>query len=168
MNRNIRKPLLCLAALAVSGSALADGTAPCGISTNVLANGTVELSNTGSVAKCEPPAATPASVPAATPSAPAKASSSANDAAPNNTATAAPEPSAPPAADSQAASDQAKDPRESYKEAMLQGAPGTTAANPAVSRRYKMMDKATYRATVLSGGSQGSQADSPASSTPAQ
>jgi hypothetical protein len=32
---------------------------------------------------------------------------------------------------------------------MMQGAPGTTAGNPAVSRRYKMMDRETYRTTVL-------------------
>ncbi len=165
MNRNIRKPLLCLLGLALSGSALADGTTPCGISTNVLANGTVELSNTGSVVKCEPPAGAPG----ASSSAPAKPSSSASDAAPSSVSTAAPDPSPAPAADAQAAqTDQSKDPRESYKEAMLQGAPGTTAANPAVSRRYKMMDKATYQATVLGGVNSGAPADAPANTTPAQ
>jgi hypothetical protein len=45
--------------------------------------------------------------------------------------------------------DAPKDPREQYRDSMLQGAEGTTAANPSVSRRYKMMDRETYRATVL-------------------
>jgi hypothetical protein len=168
MNRNFQCTLLCLAALAIGGPALADGAGPCGISTNVRADGTVELSNTGNVAKCETPAAAPrppsgAASDAA--SAPAKAAPGAGAAA----AASAANPPAPPLADARPApSDQPKDPRETYRDAMLQGAAGTTAANPAVSRRYKMMDKATYQAAVLGGGSPGSQADSAAIPTPAQ
>jgi hypothetical protein len=52
------------------------------------------------------------------------------------------------AAGQQAADEPPKDPREQYRDAMLQGAEGTTGANPAVSRRYKMMDRETYNATV--------------------
>jgi hypothetical protein len=48
-----------------------------------------------------------------------------------------------------AAADGPKDPREQYRDSMMQGAPGTTAGNPAVARRYKMMDRETYRTTVL-------------------
>jgi len=161
MNPSIRTPLMCLAAMALSGSALADAAAPCGIATNVLANGTVELSNTGTAVKCEPPAGTPsAPANAAAVSAPTKVAPSANEAAPDSSAT--------PVADAQAAqADTSKDPREVYKDAMIQGA-GTPAENPALSRRYKMMDKATYQATVLSGPNSGAPADAPANAAPAQ
>ena len=51
-----------------------------------------------------------------------------------------------------------KDPREKYRDDMLSGAPDATAANPAVSRRYKMMDKATYQEKVLNGAAPASDA----------
>jgi hypothetical protein len=59
--------------------------------------------------------------------------------------------------------------REQYRDRMLGGttagaAPATT-ANPAISRRYKMMDKETYRNTVvptLSDTQSASPADQPA------
>ena len=38
---------------------------------------------------------------------------------------------------------------EAYRDKMVQGDERTTASNPAVNRRYKMMDRDTYRATVL-------------------
>jgi hypothetical protein len=60
------------------------------------------------------------------------------------TVVAAPDPAA-----AAAAAEAQKDPREQYRDIMLQGTEGTTAENPAVSRRYKMMDRETYRATVL-------------------
>jgi hypothetical protein len=60
------------------------------------------------------------------------------------TVVAAPDPAA-----AAAAAETQKDPREQYRDNMLQGTEGTTAENPAVSRRYKMMDRETYRATVL-------------------
>jgi|GEM_PF-3861141 len=171
MNRNLRNPLLCLAGLALAGSAFADTVGPCSIASNVRPDGTVELSNTANVAKCDTPSSRSndsASAPAAAPSAPAKVTSSASEAAPVRAAV-VPEAAPPPPADAQSASSSpTADPREAYKNAMLEGAPGTTGANPAVARRYKMMDKATYQATVLNGATPTAQGDAPVSPAPAQ
>lgn len=151
MNRKLAVSLTCSAALLCAGTAHAAGADPCAIDTNVRKDGTVELSNIGHATKCEvaPAPRTPAAAPVpATPPAPVAAPASASPVAvdsgrTNDAATASDAATAPPA-------DQ-KDPRQSYRDAMLAGAPGTTGANPAVSRRYKMMDKATYQATVLGG-----------------
>ena len=155
MNRDLLFSLVCSAGLLCAGAARAAGADPCAIDVKVRDDGTVELSNTGNTRKCEvapapPTAAEPAApvAPAATPGSAGQVASAASSAsgtvAPADAATS-------PQAD-------VKDPREKYRDDMLSGAPDATAANPAVSRRYKMMDKATYQATVLSGGSQGSNA----------
>jgi hypothetical protein len=121
MKRNFRNIFLCSACLILSGAVQADTAGPCGIATDVSADGSVELSNTANTTPCDSPV---------------KAAGSAAD----QTA---------PTADAQSAqADPPKDPREAYHDKMLQGVEGTTAANPSVSRRYKMMDKATYQATV--------------------
>jgi len=147
MNHRLLLSLMCSTGLLFAGAARAEGADPCAIDTKVRADGTVELSNTGNTGKCDvAPAPRTAAVAAPVSARPA------GSAASSASGTAAPADPAPaPQAD-------AKDPRETYRDNMLAGAPDTTAANPAVSRRYKMMDKATYQATVLSGGSQGSGA----------
>jgi hypothetical protein len=149
MKRSILNSLLWAAAAALTfgGAALADGPGPCGITTTVRADGTVELSNTGTTVKCDTPVSVPSSARGSTPGTPShKASGSTSG------------PSAAPATDAQSAqADPPTDPRQQYRDAMLQGAEGTTAANPSVSRRYKMMNKETYQATVLDGAPQGSQ-----------
>jgi hypothetical protein len=173
MKRSLLNSLLIAAGLALGGAALADGTGPCAIATNVRADGTVELSNTGNAAKCDAPPAAPVITPGGTQantagSAPAGRLDTAVGGAPGNAPAGAPDPSAPSADAQSARAGQAKDPRESYRDAMLQGLPGTTAANPAVSRRYKMMNKETYQATGLDGGAQGSPAGSQAAAEPSQ
>ena len=47
-----------------------------------------------------------------------------------------------------AAADAEKDPRVFYRDKILQDEAGATGASSAVSRRYKMMDRETYRATA--------------------
>jgi hypothetical protein len=151
MNKTLRNSLLGLSGLLLSGAALAEGTDPCKIDTNVRKDGTVELSNIEHAKKCEvaptPRIGTAAAAPEpahAVVTAPPRATAVAASA--SNTSTAAPPADTPPAT----SSDQ-KDRREVYHDAMLAGESGTTAANPSVSRRYKMMDKATYQAKVLNG-----------------
>ena len=141
--------LLCTSGLVLGGAALAEGPDPCAIDAAVRGDGTVELSNIGHTSKCEvapaPRASTTASTPApAAPPAPASAPPAAVDSRSAKLAAPPTDPAAAPPADQ-------KDRRESYHDNMLAGAPGTTAANPAVSRRYKMMDKATYQEKVLNG-----------------
>ena len=48
-----------------------------------------------------------------------------------------------------AAADGEKDPRELYRDKLLQNEAGATGASSAVTRRYKMMDRDTYRANVV-------------------
>lgn len=140
MKRSMLNSLLWAAALTLGGAALADGPGPCGITTTVRADGTVELSNTGTTVRCDAPAS-------GTPGSPSSNATGSTSGA-----------SAAPAADARSAqADPPKDPRQQYRDWMLQGAEGTTAANPSVSRRYKMMDKQTYQATVLGGAPQGPQ-----------
>lgn len=160
MTRSLFQSLVWSAGLALCGPALADGAGPCGITTHVRADGTVELSNTGSTTACD--------VPAGPAAADARARGATDARVPPAAAAAVALPAAAPAAPADSpqppAGDGTKDPRESYRDAMLQGAPGTSAANPAVSRRYKMMNKETYQATVLGGAAPGS----PAGATPSQ
>ena len=154
MNRKLAVSLMCSAGLLCAATAHAEGADPCAIDTKVRADGTVELSNIGHTTKCEVAPAPHATTPAAPPApaaAPASASPVAVDTGKESVAAAAADAATTPPADQ-------KDPRENYREAMLAGAPGTTAANPAVSRRYKMMDKATYQATVLGGSPPGQDA----------
>jgi len=153
MKRSILNSLLWAAALTFGAAALADGAGPCGITTTVRADGIVELSNTGTTVKCDAPVSVPSSTQGSAPGSPSSNASGSTSG-----------PSAVPAADAQSAqADPPKDPRQQYRDAMLQGAEGTTAANPSVSRRYKMMNKQTYQATVLGGAPQGSQAGTAAS-----
>jgi len=161
MKRQVLHPLLCSAGLLLGGAALAGESAPCGITTNVRADGTVELSNTGSTARCDAPAPVPAGKPAAAPAGasaaalPADKSPAADAKAAGGAAGQGAAASAGQAADAAPApADPPKDPRQQYRDAMLEGAPGTTAANPSVSRRYKMMNKDTYQATILGGAPQ--------------
>lgn len=146
MKRSILNSLLWAGALIFAGAARADGPGPCGITTTVRADGTVELSNTGTAVKCDMAVSQPSST-----------QGGPSSSTPGST-------SGPPAADAQSAqADPPTDPRQQYRDAMLQGAEGTTAANPSVSRRYKMMNKESYQATVLGGSLQGSQAGTAAS-----
>jgi hypothetical protein len=155
MKRSILNSLLWAAGLTLAAAAQADGSGPCGIATTVRADGTVELSNTAATARCDTPASTPVSAPATPVGAPVSAPSSPSSRAPSSSS----DPYAAPAADAQSTqADPPMDPRQQYRDSMLQGAEGTTAANPSVSRRYKMMSKETYQATVLGGAPQGSQA----------
>jgi len=147
MRRSILNSLFWAAALTLGAAALADGPGPCGITTTVRADGTVELSNTGTTVKCDTPVSLPGSTRGSTPGSPS-----------SNASGSASGPSAAPATGAQSAqAEPPRDPRQQYRDAMLQGAEGTTAANPSVSRRYKMMNKETYQAAVLGGAPQGSQ-----------
>lgn len=113
---------------------------PCKIDSRLQKNGTVELSNTRNVGKCATPAASPAG---------AKSAAAAAPAAPVAPAAPPPQPvAAAPASPAPKDGTPPKDARERYRDAMVAGAPGTTAANPAVSRRYKMVDKQTYQANM--------------------
>jgi hypothetical protein len=119
------KPLcISLGLLLSATAALAAGTD--GVYENTAPDGSVELSNIPATDNQEPLIAAPQPA--------AATSASAN-------------PADTPAID------QPKDLRQQYRDRMLQGANAdgspTTAANPAISRRYKMMDRDTYRATVL-------------------
>ncbi len=126
MKRQILKPLVLLIGLAFGGVAMAADAPPVGgVYVTEGANGSVELSNTSTTDNQEPVVAAPA-----------------------------PDASAP--ADAQtAAAEPPKDPREQVRDTVLQreqaaaAATGTTGATSNASRRYKMMDKATYQATVL-------------------
>jgi hypothetical protein len=70
---------------------------------------------------------------------------------------AAPDPVAATPSDVQAvAADAPKDLREQYRDKMLKSDQAVAGATSNASRRYKMMDKATYQATVL-----GNQAPAP-------
>jgi len=155
MNRTLVVSLMFSAGLLAAATARAEGTDPCAIDAKVGKDGAVELSNIGHTSKCDvapaPHGAAPTAASApAVPPAPVAATSAGTSPVATDTAKADPavappaESATPPAAD-------AKDPRSNYRDAMIAGAPGTTGANPAVSRRYKMMDKATYQATVLGG-----------------
>ncbi len=120
-------PLLLALGLTFGGAAIAaDTTGKDGIYVNESADGSIELSNISSTdnqkALIAAPPATAVSDPAA-------------------------------GTDDASKADQPKDVREQYRDRMLGGANAdgtpTTASNPAISRRYKMMDKETYRANVL-------------------
>ncbi len=112
------------AVLAAGPAAPAVPAAPGQVYSSESASGSIELSNISADESQEPVATAPAAANA------------------DSTATAAPGTDA-------VAADAPKDPREQYRDKVLQApevaTPGTTNA----SRRYKMMDLATYRATVL-------------------
>jgi len=148
MPLRFRRILLCSPGLLLSGAVLAGPADPCAIDTKVGTNGTVELSNVGHTAKCEVAGTTRAPNAAATQAAPAPAAAAAaSPTAEHRDAS----PAAGPSTAADAPSSDQKDRRESYRDAVLTGEPGTTGSNPAVSRRYKMMDKATYQSKVLNG-----------------
>jgi len=159
MNRKLVVLLLCSAGMLSAGAARADGADPCAIDTKVRADGMVELSNIGHSSKCEVAPASRAAAPAlppAPPAAPDAPKPLAAQSAPANPGVAPSDPATAPPADQ-------KDRRENYRDAVLAGAPGTAVGNPAVSRRYKMMDKATYQDKVLNGAAPQSDAASPGS-----
>jgi len=166
MNRKLVCSLLCSAGLLPLGPAFAQNADPCAIDTKVRTDGTVELSNIGNTGKCEvapaPRSATPNAAPTAMPvvtgdsASPATGADSGADSGADRGADRGTSAAAAPAGAPSSPTANQKDPRENYRDAMLAGAPGTTAANPAVARRYKMMDKATYQSTVLGGGAPGS------------
>ncbi len=174
MNRALRNALLCTAGLLLAGAAPAQDADLCGIDTHVGADGTVELSNTGNTTKCDTPTgkspAAPAGASANPPLQPAPAAATAAvvpPAAPTPAPGEAGNTSTASSADS--ATDQAQpgsDPRQQYRDAMLRGAPGTTAANPAVSRRYKMISKDAYQSAVQNAGVPASTPESDAGAAP--
>jgi hypothetical protein len=96
-----------------------DATSSGAVYANEKADGTVELSNISATDNQEP-------------------------------VVAAPDPAVTSATDAEAAATEPpKDPREQYRDRMLQTPEVATPATTNASRRYKMMDLATYRATVL-------------------
>lgn len=122
--KSLVQPLLVCMSLFFAGAALAAANGA--VHEEQAADGAVELTNI-----------LPADAQTPAPAEPAAAGDAAAKATTQQTST---EP--PP-----------KDPREAYRDKMRQGANAdgspTTAANPSVSRRYKMMDKETYRREVL-------------------
>ncbi len=171
MKPGLLQLLLLSAGLMLGGAVLADAppaAGTCDISTHIADDGSVKLSNAED-AKCEAPAGTTAAVPAVTPEGTANGAS---DSKLRSTRASGRAPEAnvdpSPADGSNGQSDPPKDPREQYRDAMMQGNPGTTAANPAVSRRYKAMDKASYQAKVLGGVAPESQTDAQSSAAPSQ
>jgi hypothetical protein len=124
----ILSPLGLLLGLSLSGMAAAAGpaapAAPGQVYSSESSSGSIELSNISADESQEPVATAPAA---------------ANT---DDTATAAP--GAEPLA-----ADAPKDPREQYRDKVMQTPEVPTPATTNASRRYKMMDLATYRATVL-------------------
>ena len=120
MKRQIVRPLLLLIGLAFGGVAIAADVTPTGgVYATDGANGSVELSNISSGDSQEP-------------------------------VVAAPDPAAAAQAEAQAAAaEPPKDPRQQHRDTLLQGEQGAPGATSNASRRYKMMDKATYQGTVL-------------------
>jgi len=164
MRPHLLMTIIAIAGLSTSAGALAAGNAPCGVTTSVSADGVVELSNIENNEQCD-----------ATPSVPAAAQNGAQNGAatgePARGALPAATGDAPasPAADAQSAQgDQAKDPRQNYRDSVLQGAPGTKAAYPSVSRRYKMIDKAAYQAANAGAAQQGAPSAPAAGGAPGQ
>jgi hypothetical protein len=123
------KPLVVVIGLAFGGAALAAEAKPAGgVYATESANGSVELSNLPTTDSQQPVVAAP------------------------DPATVVPAPAAPTAAPAQAdaaGADPQKDPREQYRDNMLKSDQAVAGPTSNASRRYKMMDKATYQATVL-------------------
>jgi len=124
--------LLVALGLTFSGGATAaDATGKAGIYASENADGGVVLSNIPSSDNQEAVVAAPDPTPAVT--------AEPRGPAPLQAAT-----------DSQAASaDAPKDAREEYRDRLLQREESKAVENTSVSRRYKMMDRETYRTTVL-------------------
>jgi hypothetical protein len=135
----ILSPLLLMIGLGLSGMAAAAApaapAAPSQVYSSQSASGSIELTNLSADETQEPVATAPAA---------------ANT---DNTAAAGAEP---------AAADAPKDPREQYRDKMLQAPEVATPATTNASRRYKMMDLATYRANVLGGTAPAPQGDASA------
>jgi hypothetical protein len=124
----IFSPLVLLLGLSLSGMAAAAGpvapAAPGRVYSSESASGSIELSNISADESQEPVATAPAAA--------------------NTDNSAAAAPGAEPVA-----ADEPKDPREQYRDKVLQAPDVATPATTNASRRYKMMDLATYRANVL-------------------
>jgi hypothetical protein len=119
MKRQLAK-LLILVGLVFGGVAKAADAPPLGgVYATEGANGSIELSNTSTTDNQVPVVVAPGAA-VATP------------------------------ADAQAAAaDAPKDPREQYRDNILTGEQAPSGPTLSVSRRYKMMDKATYQATII-------------------
>jgi hypothetical protein len=164
VNARIVNSFFLVAGLGCAGASLADPAAAGAITARTTPSGSVELSNLPSIDNAgtvivAPEPAAPASVKPSTskPALPAPAAAVApapqagNEPKPDSTQAAAPDAGAAASSEDRTTSSDAslKDPREQYRDNMLQGAQDKPAANPSASRRYKMMDKATYQGTVL-------------------
>ncbi len=127
MKVKIFSPFALILGLSLSGMATAAGpaapAAPGQVYSSESASGSIELSNLSADESQEPVATAPAA---------------------NTDNSASAEPGAEPLA-----ADAPKDPREQYRDKVLQAPEVPTPATTNASRRYKMMDLATYRATVL-------------------
>jgi hypothetical protein len=157
----ILSPLLFAAGLTAAGASLAaDAATPMpvpssgGVYQTTNPDGSIELTNLPSTEGQEPLIAAPTA--AETPAVPAGVPPAATPRAAYVPAPAAPAPAAAASGQAESApAEQPKDARELYRDRMLGGAKadGTPApaSNPAVSRRYKMMDKETFRNSVLPG-----------------
>lgn len=168
MKSDLRSFLLFSTGLLLGSAALAAPPAPvpalaapapasCDVTMTTADDGSVKLSNSADP-RCDVPAAASAPVPAGASG--EVANGSPDEMVKSTRASGRPFQNIPVAASADAASGQPapqKDAREQYRDIMMQGNQGTTASNPAVSRRYKAMDKATYQATVLGGVAPGSQ-----------
>jgi hypothetical protein len=150
VKRKILNPLLLLLGLCFGGGVIAaDTTGKNSIQVQESADGSIELSNVSSPNDQETVIAAPdpAAPAAADTQAPGQVRAAPEAQAPDQGRAAA---DAQGAADTQAtAADAPKDPRQEYRDRVLQPTDGPTAGNPAVSRRYKMMDRETYRASVV-------------------
>jgi hypothetical protein len=150
-------PLLLSVGLSCAGVArAADPATPVpvqsggGVYETTKPDGSIELTNLPTSEGQEPLIAAPAA--SATPD--SSGAPAAGGAVPARRVAPAANVAAPGQADP-ALVDQPKDVREQYRDRMLSG-PGAagapaTASNPAVSRRYKMMDKEAYRAATAAG-----------------
>jgi hypothetical protein len=171
MKWQIVKSLLLAVSLSCAGVArAADPATPVpvqsggGVYETTNPDGSIELTNLPTTEGQEPLIAAPAA--SATPATSGAPAVGAVPAAPRG----GPATSAPGQADP-AVADQPKDVREQYRDRMLggpsaAGAP-STASNPAISRRYKMMDKEAYRAATAAGNTSEQPAPTAAQPDPA-
>ena len=128
------KAFVVVFGLSLGGAVLAAGpavpvvpAAPGQVYSSESTSGSIELSNISADESQEPVATAPADA------------NNANNANADSAATGG-EP---------LAADAPKDPREQYRDKMLQAPEVPTPATTNASRRYKMMDQATYRAAIL-------------------
>lgn len=121
MKRHLVKHLIVAFGLTFGGVAMAADPAAgaSGVYATEGADGSVELSNISTIGNQEPVVAAPDSAATVQADAPV------------------------------AAAEPPKDTREQYRDNLIKSEQGTAGATSNASRRYKMMDRATYQATVL-------------------